>query len=144
MGCEAAIVSEHSLSITPRKPRLAHGGFDDPHLQGGFRCHGWRHGMMWSVAAWAAVISSPTSTPVTLPSSLSARPATNTHVTFWAFGQKIQTHYFHRAYGLTIACSTSCILPTYIPYSSLIRGIDFDGMTHGLEAIIGVYHTLGG
>ena len=35
----------------------------------------------------------------------------------WSFGQKIQTHYFHRAYGLTIACSTSCILPTYIPYS---------------------------
>ena len=33
------------------------------------------------------------------------------------FGQKIQTHYFHRAYGLTIACPTSCILPTYIPYS---------------------------
>jgi hypothetical protein len=61
-----------------------------------------------------------------------------------AFGQKIQTHYFHRAYDLTIACSISCILPTYIPYSPLIRGIDFDGMTHGLEAIVGVYHPLGG
>src|SRR5215467_9153436 len=88
MGCEAAIVSEHSLYITPRKPRLAHGGFDDPHLQGGFRCHGWRHGVMWSVAAWAAWISCPTSTPVTLPSSLSARPATNTHVTFWGWPLK--------------------------------------------------------
>ena len=61
-----------------------------------------------------------------------------------SFGQKIQTHYFHRAYDLTIACSISCILPTYIPYSPLIRGIDFDGMTHGLEAIVGVYHPLGG
>src|SRR5262249_26740664 len=40
------------------------------------------NGMMWLVAAWAALSNAPWSTPVTLPFFLSARPATNTHLTF--------------------------------------------------------------
>ena len=48
------------------------------------------------------------------------------------FGQKTQTHHFPRVYGLTIACSSSCNLPPYSPYSPPMRDNDWGGMTHGL------------
>src|SRR5688572_1129712 len=44
--------------------------------------HGWSAGAMLLVAICAALSNSPWSTPFTLPFSFSARPATNTHLTF--------------------------------------------------------------
>lgn len=58
------------------------------------------------------------------------------------FGQKTQTYRVHRAYGPTIARSSSCIPPRYTPYSPPTRGNHSGGITHGLEAPAGVYHGL--
>jgi hypothetical protein len=59
-----------------------------------------------------------------------------------SFGQKTQTYYFTRAYGLTIARSSSCISSHYSPYSLSTRGKDWGGMTHGLEAAAWAYDGL--
>src|SRR5262252_4854592 len=57
-----------------------------------------------------------------------------------AFGQKTQTHHFHRVYEPTFAHSTSCIPSGYVPYSPPLRDNDCDGMTHGLETTAHLYH----
>ena len=62
------------------------------------------------------------------------------HADAFPFGQKTQTHHFHRAYEPTLARSTSCIPSGYVPYSPPLRDNDFDGMPHGLETTARLYH----
>src|SRR5262252_1558584 len=58
------------------------------------------------------------------------------------FGQKTQTHYFPRAYTLTVTHPSSCIPPRFTPYSPPTRGNQGGGLTHGVEATAGLYHGL--
>src|SRR5262249_32860185 len=59
-----------------------------------------------------------------------------------SFDQITQTHHFCRVYGPTITCSLPCNLPHYGPYSPPVRGNNWDGMPHGLEATAGIDYAV--